>query len=132
VIRAVVDTHALVWYIGANPRLSTTARAMIDGAAAGGGRIAVWSMSLVEIVFLIERNRIDPTTLDRVLALLDLDELLIEVPVDRSVVLAMRSVVRTQVPELPDRVIAATAVRLGVPLISRDAKIQASNVATIW
>lgn len=44
----------------------------------------------------------------------------------------MRSVDRRQVPDLPDRVIAATALHLSVPLISRDGKIRASGVATIW
>jgi predicted nucleic acid-binding protein len=62
----------------------------------------------------------------------ELFHLLVEAPVDRSVVLAMRTISRAQVPDLPDRVIAATAVRLGVPLISRDGKIQASGVTTIW
>jgi predicted nucleic acid-binding protein len=50
--------------------------------------------------------------------------LFVEIVVDRPVILAMRAVDRMQVPELPDQVIAATAVRLGVPLISRDRKIQ--------
>jgi predicted nucleic acid-binding protein len=104
----------------------------MDGAAASLDQIAISSMSPVEIVYLIERSRIDPATLDGILALLDLNELLVEVPVDRSVVLALRTIDRAQVPELPDRVIAATAVRLGVPLISRDGTIQASSVTTIW
>jgi PIN domain nuclease of toxin-antitoxin system len=33
---------------------------------------------------------------------------------------------------MPDRIIAATAMHLGLPLISRDSKIQVSNVHTIW
>ena len=33
---------------------------------------------------------------------------------------------------LPDRIIAATSVHLGLPLISRDSKIAASKVNTIW
>ncbi|MDY7076564.1 MAG: hypothetical protein SXV54_06520 [Chloroflexota bacterium] len=44
----------------------------------------------------------------------------------------MRQVPREQVPDLPDRVIAATALYLGVPLISRDRKIRLSDVTTIW
>jgi PIN domain nuclease of toxin-antitoxin system len=131
-IRAVADTHALIWYVASNPNLSPTARAVMDGAAAALDRITISSTSLVEIVFLMERNRVDPATLDRVLALLDLDELLVEIPLDRSIVNAMRTVNRAQLPELTDRVIAAMAVHLGVPLISRDRKIQASGVLTIW
>jgi len=44
----------------------------------------------------------------------------------------MRRVDRAQVPDLPDRSIAATAVHFGVPLISRDRKIRSSSVPTIW
>jgi len=31
-----------------------------------------------------------------------------------------------------DRIVAATVVYFGVPVISRDGKIRASNVQTIW
>jgi len=51
---------------------------------------------------------------------------------DRSIAQTIRLVDRAQVPDLPDRIIAATAVHLGVPLISRDGKIRSSSVATIW
>jgi len=44
----------------------------------------------------------------------------------------MSSVNVQQVPDMPDRIIATTAVVYGVPLISRDAKIRASTVTTIW
>jgi PIN domain nuclease of toxin-antitoxin system len=44
----------------------------------------------------------------------------------------MRQVPRADVPDMPDRIVAATAVYYGVPVISRDARIRASNVQTIW
>jgi len=53
-------------------------------------------------------------------------------PLDRAVADAVRFVKRSEVPDLPDRVIAATALALGVPLVSRDGKIRASQVTTIW
>ena len=61
-IRAIADTHPVIWYIFDDPRLSSTAQ-------------------------------------------------------------TMRLVDRGQVPDLPDRISAPTAVHLGVPLISRDGKI---------
>jgi PIN domain nuclease of toxin-antitoxin system len=33
---------------------------------------------------------------------------------------------------MPDRVIAATALFHGVPLVTRDAKIRSCGIATIW
>jgi PIN domain nuclease of toxin-antitoxin system len=45
---------------------------------------------------------------------------------------ALALVPRDAVPDMPDRIIAATAVHLGLPLISRDGKIRLSDVETIW
>ncbi len=36
------------------------------------------------------------------------------------------------VPELPDRIIAATALYLGLPLISRDRAIQQASIEVVW
>ena len=60
------------------------------------------------------------------------DSTLVEVFVDQHVVQAMTQIARTDVPDLPDRIIAATALYLNVPLIRRDRKIQSSIVTTIW
>lgn len=45
---------------------------------------------------------------------------------------AISQVPRSRVPDLPDRVIAATALHLGLPVISRDRKIRLSSVRSIW
>lgn len=84
-------------------------------------------------MYLIEKNRIDTAALDRILAALNRkDSTLVEIPLDRWIIQAMRRIDRAQVPDLPDRIVAATALHLGVPVISRDRKIQSSTVATIW
>ena len=44
----------------------------------------------------------------------------------------MRAIPRSDVPDLPDRVIAATAALHGVPLLTRDERIRHSTVLTIW
>jgi predicted nucleic acid-binding protein len=44
----------------------------------------------------------------------------------------MRLVQHDAVPDMPDRIVAATALYLGVPVISRDGRIRASNVQTVW
>ncbi|HWE39104.1 MAG TPA: PIN domain-containing protein [Isosphaeraceae bacterium] len=61
-IRAVADTHALIWYLHDDPRMSKAADAVFDAATAAGERVAISTMTLAEIVFLIERRRIDPAT----------------------------------------------------------------------
>jgi predicted nucleic acid-binding protein len=45
---------------------------------------------------------------------------------------AVELIDRNVVPDLPDRVIAATALSSRVALVSRDGKIRASQVRTIW
>jgi predicted nucleic acid-binding protein len=52
--------------------------------------------------------------------------------VDRIVVDALGRVNRDEVPDMPARIIAATALALCVPLLSHDRKIRASSVETIW
>jgi PIN domain nuclease of toxin-antitoxin system len=132
-IRGVADTHSALWYLYNDRRLSAQAGAFMDAAAAAGDQIALSTIALAEMVYLIEKGRIDPAALDRVLLALDQPGgMLVEIPVDRAIVQAMRSLDRTQVPELPDRIVAATALQLNVPVISRDHKIQASAVTTVW
>jgi PIN domain nuclease of toxin-antitoxin system len=131
-ICAVADTHTVIWYLFDDPRLSSTARATIENAAAVGDQAAFSSITLAEIVYLAERGRIRTETLDRLLHVGDGDAVLVEIPFDRSVARAMVRVPREEVPDLPDRIIAATASCLGVPVISRDGQIRTSHVQTIW
>jgi PIN domain nuclease of toxin-antitoxin system len=133
VIGAVADTHAIIWYIFADRRLSKTARITIEQIAAAGNQVAFSSITLAEIVYLSERGRIAAETLEQLLQAVDnQDSVLIEVPFDRHIAQALARVERSQVPDLPDRMIAATALFLGVPLISRDSEIQLSDIETIW
>ncbi len=53
-------------------------------------------------------------------------------PLDLGVVLALQDIPRPRVPDLPDRVIAATALHYCVPLVTRDGKIRSCVVETIW
>ncbi|MGH9802608.1 MAG: PIN domain-containing protein, partial [Blastocatellia bacterium] len=57
---------------------------------------------------------------------------LVLVDLTKEVVDALIHVPREQVPEMPDRIIAAIALHLGISVISRDHKIAASVVPTIW
>jgi len=68
-----------------------------------------------------------------VLAKLDaVDAVLVDIPFDRYIAQAMTGIARSKVPDLPDRITAATALYLKVPLISRDRAILVSGLETIW
>lgn len=52
-------------------------------------------------------------------------------PLDAAVADAVERVDRS-IRDLPDRVIAATALAWHMPLVSRDRKIRGSQIETIW
>ena len=132
-IAAVADTHTAVWYLFNNSRLSAGAREAIEGAFRAGDPIGVSSISLAEMVYLAEKNRIPSTAFQNLIdRLFDPEYPLRELPVDAAVAQQMASINRDEVPDMPDRIVAATGVRYGVPVISRDRKIRASRIQTIW
>ena len=132
-IAGIADTHAALWYLLKNPRLSITARRFMDDAAAAGQDIVVSPISLAEIVYLVEKNRLPASAYeDLKTALADREYVIEEAPFNGEIVEAMLKVPRAEVPDMPDRIVAATGIYFGVPVISRDGKIQSSSVKTIW
>lgn len=132
-IVAVADTHAVIWYFEANKRLSSHAKAFIEQAEQNGDVIAVSTITLVEIVYLIEKGRIPPQHFSDLAALLSTtDSIFLEQPIDLNIVRSLTRVDVAQIPEMSDRIIAATALHLNVPVISKDNKINLSSIQTIW
>ncbi len=129
----VVDTHTIVWYLEDDPRLSVRAAEALDSATAAGDAILIPSVCLVELTYLIEKHRLPAIVRETLVQTLDDPASPCSlVPLDRAVADALRRVPRNEVPDLPDRIIAATAVALAVPLVSHDSKIRASQIQTIW
>jgi PIN domain nuclease of toxin-antitoxin system len=132
-VRVVADTHALIWYLQNDSQLSSVADAFLAATEAAGDQIAISSITLAEVVYLVEKGRLLPAVLTRIIEALERQPTaLVEIPIDRSIVAAMARIPRADVPDLPDRLIAATALALGIPVVSRDRKIRSSLVPTIW
>jgi PIN domain nuclease of toxin-antitoxin system len=130
---AVLDTHAAVWYLLDAKSLSQTAFSLIDGAAASGQPAYISAVSLVEVVYLVERGRIAGDAFERFVAELKQENpAFAVVPLDSEVAAVLRRIPRDIVPDMPDRIIAATALHLGVPLVTRDRRIQSAGIKTIW
>ena len=105
----------------------------MDDAAAAGHDIVLSPISLAEIVYLVEKNRLQASAYHELKnALADPDYVIEEAPFTVEIVDAMRQVPRADVPDMPDRIVAATGVYLGVPVISCDGRIRSSNVHTVW
>jgi len=129
----VADTHALIWYLENSPRLGSQARAAFDACDRGEIRIYVPTICLVEIVYLMEKGRISPDMKSMLNEELKSAESgLVLADLNADVADQTANVLREDIPDLPDRVIAATALALNLPLISRDRKIVLSGLETIW
>ncbi len=98
-----------------------------------GNLIHVPSICLVELTYLVKKGRLPAAARTPLIEALD-DPVTpcLLAPLDRLVADALESVSRNEVPEMTDRIVTASAVALRVPLISRDGKIRASHVHTIW
>jgi len=132
--RYVADTHALIWPLYSDPKLSPMAQRLFARADAGDETILVPTIVLVEIIYLAEKKRIPTDAVQRALAPLSAGADNYQIaPLDMQVVEALPRISREAVPELPDRLIAATALSLGVPLISRDLSLaRLSQISVIW
>ena len=132
-IAAVADTHAALWCLFGDPRLSARAKEFIDQSAGNRSSIEISPISLAEIVHLVEKNRVASSALnDLRRALANPNHVFKEAPFTSDVVNAMRQVSREEVPDMPDRIVAATAIFFGVPVFSRDGRIRTSRVQTLW
>ncbi len=132
-IAAVADTHTVLWHLAADQRLSNAARSFIEAAAARGDRIGISAITFAEVVYLVEKQRIAKQWSDRLFALVqDARSVFVEIPLTSSIVADLPRLPREEVPDLPDRLIAATALSLQVPVISRDRRIQSSNLWCVW
>ena len=131
--RYVSDTQCVIWYFADDEhRLPKAARAAFSAADEGRAQILVPSITLVEAVFLVQRQRVSQSVLGRLFALSDTPDATIFVtPLDLAVARAVADFGPAAVPELADRIIAATARALNLPLLTTDPAIAASGLVKV-
>lgn len=129
----VCDTHALIYWSLAPKRLGAAARKAIEQAREES-EVLCADISLWEIAMLADKGRLElgvvpvEEYLDKVIAALGLTVLPIS---PRIVALAQSG--RFVQKDPADRLIGATALVLGAPLITRDAEFsQIDGLRLIW
>ena len=128
-----VDTHSAVWYLLASNSLSGEALRALEAATQAGDPVYLPSISVVEVIYLVEKGRLPQLALERLNdALADSESAFVLAPLDLTVAHSVRRVPRDTIPDMPDRIIVATALQLSLPLITCDRRIQSLGVKTIW
>lgn len=107
---------------------------MMESVASSGGAIFVPSISIVEIIYLIEKGRMANEALTTLIEQLKLKESSFRgQELTTGIAETLTGIPRTTVPDMPDRIIAATALHLELPLITSDQNIRGlNNIKTIW
>jgi PIN domain nuclease of toxin-antitoxin system len=62
-----------LWHLFDDKRLSAAAEAFINNAATARRKIAISTMSLAEVVYLVEKNRLPPSAYDGLAQALSFD-----------------------------------------------------------
>jgi PIN domain nuclease of toxin-antitoxin system len=127
-----VDTHVVLWLALAPAKISKKAAAVIEETRHRGQGLAISDITLLEIAMLESKGRIKLNA--------SLETFLAEVEI-RFVVLPITSRVCARAMGLPaaypkdpaDRIIGATALVEGVPLVTADNDIRRLKaLPTIW
>ena len=126
----VLDTHAWIWWSAESPRLSSRARSAIERADALG----ICAISCWETAMLVAKGRLrldrDALVFVRQALALPRVELL---PLTPEVAVAAAAFASEFPGDPADRMIAATALQAGAPVVSKDARLRSlRELKTIW
>jgi PIN domain nuclease of toxin-antitoxin system len=126
-----LDTHALIWLAFEPAKLSNAAREAIRESARTGG-LGISAITLWEAAWLVTHGRVDFT---------GTAEAFLEEISSRTAVFPITSRIAVVANQLPatysrdpsDRLIGATAMSEGIPLLTKDRAIRNyKQIKTIW
>ena len=128
-----LDTHAWIWFVS-NPELLSKVAKKAVAAARKKNEIFISSISAWEVALLVAKKRLQLT--------LDVTDWIGKsermpffqfIPVDNSVAVTSVSLPQPLHSDPADRIIIATAITIGVPVVTKDEKLwDYPHVQTIW
>ncbi len=130
----VLDTHAWVWYVSNPEELSQNARRAIEREASGEKLIFISVISTWEVALLVSKERLFLTMNVRDwIAKSEAIPFFHFAPIDNDIALASVFLPEPLHQDPADRIIIATALNKGAPLITKDEKIlDYPSVKAIW
>jgi len=129
----VLDTHAWIWFASKPQALSKRARKAVD-AAVKEKNVLVLSISLWEVALLVKNKRLKLSmdVLDWIAKSENLPFIQF-IPVSNSIAVKSVNLPQPLHQDPADRIIIATALSTGAPLVTKDKKISDyAHVKTIW
>ena len=129
-VKFVADTHALWWYLRSPERLPAGASAVFRLAETGNATIVVPAIAVAEVYFLSVKLG-QPFAASRLLdALASVGAIELS---DLGRAQLEKLELLPGLPEMHDRLIAAEAIALDSPVVTRDETLRASyQIDTIW
>lgn len=131
----ILDTHALIWFVEGNQRLSESAKKII---ASADSQMVLPLIALAEATVIIERGRTTIADVSGFLNRVYTDTRIEIFPLTLDVFKRSLTPESLRIPELHDRFIVSTGLHLQdlgdtVGIITKDQTITAAGVlATIW
>lgn len=128
-MRYLLDTVTLIRHFSGVGKLGDSAQQILDRAETSGDEFFISAVTLMEIMYLSEKNRI-PVDLEETLTKIEGSALYTVVELSADI---LRVAAGITFYELHDRLILATAKWLEVPVISSDGKFpDVEGIVTIW
>jgi PIN domain nuclease of toxin-antitoxin system len=128
-LKAILDTHAAIWATAGDNRLGTAAEAFLQSLKTQESAIS--DISLLEISMLVKKGRIR-ISVPLLSYLRSMASSFVVLPITAEIAAASMAL------DLPhgdpfDRVIGATALQTGLPLITKDRPLrQFKELSTLW
>ncbi len=127
----VTDTHSLVWHLTDSPQLSPKAKAIFVGADEREEQIVIPCIVFFELLYLTEKKRIVQSFSSLITMVGSSRNYRVE-PLCLPIIRRAVKVPRDKVADPWDRIIAATALQVGLPLITRDQVFGKVGLDTTW